>query len=111
MDSEKLINGGIKFILVFSLTGFLLVKSWMGSYEKIVIDNQKVTFYRAYSVEENLDENVFFKTGIYAPGDVVKFVEKIGGDLFFLNEKKELCTEEKASYVAIRVRKNNVEKE
>lgn len=111
MDSEKLINGGIKFILVFGLTGFLLVKGWMGSYENIVIGNQKVTFYRAYSVEENLDENVFFKTGIYAPGDVVKFVEKIDGELFFLNEKKELCKEAEASFVAIRVRKDHVTKE
>ena len=111
MDKEQLINGTIKFVLAFGLTVFLLVKGWMHSYEKVVIAGEPVTFYRVYEVEEAPKENFFFKKRIYNPLEVKAFAEKIDAELFYLSEKMELCAEETASFVAVKVKKNNVQDE
>ncbi len=104
MDSDKLISGTIRFILASGLTVFLLIKGWVGSYERVEIEGQKVTFYRAHVVEDDPRENFFFKKRLYDPGDVKAFVNRIGGEVYYLSESMALCKEEDASFVAVRLK-------
>ncbi len=109
MDSEKVIGGAVKIILTFGLTIFLLIKGWLGSYECVEINGHPVTFYKVYQVEDDPKENFFFKKRLYSEEDILAYAHKIGGVLYFLTEDMELCTEEEASYVAIKI-KNEEEK-
>ena len=108
MDSEKIINGAVKFILAFGLTLFLLIKGWLGSSVKVEIDGRSVVFYKVYQVEDDPRENYFFKKRLYREEDIAAYVQRIGGILYYLSEEKRLCPESEASYVAVKL--ENAEK-
>jgi len=104
MNHENVINGTIKFVLAFGITAFLLIKGALDSNMTVQIDGEKVKFSKVYVIEDEPQKNLFVERGAYNIEEVKKFASDIGAKLYFMDKEKKECEEEKAFYLALRIK-------